>query len=91
MEFLHKQGYVHGDLKPSNFTIGREHTKDVIYLIDYGLCKLFWNKKTDTHKPYREGQTFQGNTTFASINAHLGIGKFLYLNFYLKSRNNTQR
>ena len=74
MEYLHNEGYVHCDIKLENIVIGRGKKSKILYLIDYGLCSLYINKKTGAHIPYKEGKTLKGNATFASVNAHLGIG-----------------
>lgn len=39
-------GYLHRDIKPGNFAVGRPGTKDYhnIYLLDFGLCRKFVQK-----------------------------------------------
>merc|ERR1711972_192464 len=44
IEFLHSRGFVHRDIKPENFMFGTKNTIHHIYLIDFGLCKLYWDK-----------------------------------------------
>lgn len=74
IEFLHSKGFIHRDIKPENFVLGkRKHSKDVVYLIDYGLTKPFINNKTKAHIPYSEGKNFLGTPKYASPNSHLGI------------------
>lgn len=38
IEDLHDRGFIHRDVKPSNFLLGRGRKRHV-YLIDFGLCK----------------------------------------------------
>ncbi len=40
-ETLHKLGYVHCDLKPDNFLIGRGEKVNQIYMIDFGLARQY--------------------------------------------------
>ena len=46
---------------------------NLVYLIDFGLSKEFWDPNTRVHIPYNEGVGFIGTTTFASINCHMGL------------------
>lgn len=38
---LHEMGYIHRDLKPENICIGLESNAGMIYLIDFGLSKMY--------------------------------------------------
>jgi serine/threonine protein kinase len=38
LETLHKAGIIHNDLKPLNISMGLGPTKDLVYVIDYGLA-----------------------------------------------------
>ena len=73
IEYMHKHHYLHRDIKPENFLIGCGDTSNVIYLIDYGLCKKYKDPKTHQHIPYREGRLLTGTARYVSINTHLGI------------------
>lgn len=46
LETLHRQGYVHRDLKPDNFMVGYGAKFGTIYLIDLGLAKIYMNTNT---------------------------------------------
>jgi len=42
LEGTHKLGYIHRDVKPSNFVSGRsKNTKGRIFLIDFGLARKY--------------------------------------------------
>ncbi|CAD7930758.1 unnamed protein product [Amoebophrya sp. A25] len=71
VEYLHSRNFVHRDIKPDNFLIGRKR-KSVIYMIDYGLAKKYRDPKTHQHIAFREGKNLTGTARYASINAHTG-------------------
>jgi casein kinase 1/casein kinase 1 epsilon len=73
VEYLHNRRFLHRDLKPDNFAIGRvgkNHSK--IYLIDFGLAKKYMSREGG-HIPYREGKSLTGTARYASISTHIGI------------------
>lgn len=73
VEYLHEKNFIHRDIKPDNFLIGRERKAHVVYAIDFGLAKRYRHPKTHAHMPYRENKHLTGTPRYASINNHLGI------------------
>ena len=53
--------------------IGKGANSQVVYIIDYGLAKLFRDPKTRQHIPYKDNKKLTGTARYASINTHLGV------------------
>jgi len=47
-------------------------TSNIIYLIDYGLCRKY-RDKNNQHISYKENRNLTGTARYVSINTHLGI------------------
>lgn len=73
IEYMHSKSFIHRDIKPDNFLIGRKKLKNIIHVIDFGLAKRYRDIKTNMHINYRDGKSLTGTARFASINTHLGI------------------
>lgn len=70
IEELHRLGYLHRDIKPGNFAIGREETNEhhIIFMLDFGLARKYQEKDKDVRIP-REVAPFRGTTRYAPIAA----------------------
>ncbi|XP_023032746.1 casein kinase I [Drosophila willistoni] len=73
LEYVHNHGFVHRDIKPENFVMGRGGKSKMVFLIDFGLAKKFWNPSTDVHIPYREDCGLTGTARYASLCSHDGM------------------
>ena len=71
IEFLHSMNLIHRDIKPDNFLMGLNDNKSIVYICDFGLCKMFVDQN-GKHIPFKEGKTLTGTSRYASINSHLG-------------------
>ena len=73
IEFIHSRNFIHRDVKPDNFIMGRGNKKYQLYAIDFGLAKRYRDPRTGIHIPYKDGKSLTGTARYTSINTHLGI------------------
>lgn len=70
IESMHNLGFLHRDINPSNFSVGREpKNQHTVYMIDYGLSR-YYLKPDGTHRPCRTKVGFRGTLKYASLNCH---------------------
>lgn len=74
VEFVHSKHFIHRDIKPDNFAFGKESPFDeILYIIDFGLAKMYRNPINCAHITQRTGKSLTGTARYASLNAHLGL------------------
>ena len=71
IESVHKRNIIHRDIKPENFLIGCGEEKNLVYIIDFGLSKLF--KINNKHIARESGRSIVGTLPFVSLNIHEGF------------------
>lgn len=74
---LHRNGFIHRDIKPSHFCIGREDDDNYhhVFLLDFGLCKRprFASKNNEAEEQMRKNAIlYRGVVKYASVHAHQG-------------------
>ena len=72
IESIHKKHILHRDIKPDNFTIGKNEKSKIVYIIDFGLSKKYRSSKTLQHIKYSENKKLTGTARYASIHALKG-------------------
>ena len=72
LEFIHSKYFIHRDIKPDNFLIGREDPS-IIYLIDFGLSKKYRSSLSKKHEQFALTNKLTGTLNFASVNANRGL------------------
>ena len=50
IEHVHSRYFIHRDIKPDNFAVGKE-LSSLLYLIDFGLAKMFIDPETKKQIP----------------------------------------
>ena len=71
LQFIHSKDIIYRDVKPENFLIGIEDP-NVIYVVDFGLCKKYRSTKTGRHILPKNTKKFNGTVKYASSNAIKG-------------------
>ena len=70
IEEVHNRGFIHRDVKASNFVLSQDFKE--VFIVDFGLAK----KHLDVNKnpvKQRSKADFRGTVSFASLNAHNNI------------------
>ena len=65
LEWIHSKDLIYRDIKPENFLIGIDDP-NVIYIVDFGLCKKYRSSKTGKHVLPKMTGKFNGNIKYCS-------------------------
>lgn len=84
IEFLHNKQFLHRDIKPDNFLMGRDKNSSVLYVIDMGLSKKYI-KDGRLHDLFRKTHPLQGRQ-IAHWNCTLRLHKHAYRNRTVEKR-----
>ncbi|CAN9292394.1 unnamed protein product [Alternaria alternata] len=59
---IHKNNMIHRDIKPENFLVGQQGSASAnsIYVVDFGIAKLYRDPMTKQHISYRERKSHTG-------------------------------
>uniref|UniRef100_A0AAF5PJW5 Protein kinase domain-containing protein n=2 Tax=Wuchereria bancrofti TaxID=6293 RepID=A0AAF5PJW5_WUCBA len=71
---LHKVGFVHRDIKPNNFAMGRDEKANIVFMFDFGLARQIMFPDKDGKLKLREARkkvAFRGTMHYCSLNVHL--------------------
>jgi len=71
LEYIHSKNYIHRDIKPQNFVIGRKDP-NIIYIIDFGFSHQYRSSRTGKHIKYINKKIIIGSLAFLSVNANIG-------------------
>jgi serine/threonine protein kinase len=72
IQYLHSHHFIHRDVKPENFLIGIGKKASLVYLIDFGLVKKYWDDKKNQHISKKSGKSLTGTARYCSIWTHEG-------------------
>ena len=70
IEEVHNAGFIHRDVKPSNFVLSQDFKK--VYIVDFGLAKKHLDNNKHPLRARRQAD-FRGTVSFASLNAHNNV------------------
>ncbi len=76
LEYIHSKSVIHRDIKPENFLMGVEKHGNQVYVTDLGLATERRDAQVKANTGRARNPHLVGTARFASINGHLGVGKY---------------
>ncbi|ULU11976.1 hypothetical protein L3Y34_015376 [Caenorhabditis briggsae] len=72
VEDLHSIGFLHRDIKPGNYTIGRKEMHELrkVYMLDFGMARKFAREDGTLRNP-RARAGFRGTVKYAPLACHI--------------------
>lgn len=74
LQYLHSNDVIHRDIKPENFLMGTGRKGNCVYVTDLGLAAGYRSDRAPEIIP--SNPHLLGTAIFASVNGHLGVGKW---------------
>ena len=80
IQAFHETGFIHRDIKPDNILFGSDEEANKLFLIDFGLAKMYMQNYHKVGLPpgkhhhinFEEGKSLIGTPRYCSINAASG-------------------
>lgn len=72
IEFVHKCGILHRDIKAENLLIGTGDTQNRVYLVDFGLAKKYLCQD-GSHIQCAQKHSLTGTARYVTLNVHRGL------------------
>ncbi|TKR82978.1 hypothetical protein L596_016642 [Steinernema carpocapsae] len=66
---LHDCGFIHRDIKPGNYAVGRPQNHRTIFILDFGIARRFVNLSGEVKAP-RVKVHFKGTVRYAPLSCH---------------------
>jgi len=73
MEYIYLKGFLYYNIKLKNFLIGTRTYRNILYTVDFGLAKEFYDAKR--YKDFK-GRPFSSISRYVSINNHNSYSKY---------------
>ena len=73
LEIIHNNHYIHRDIKPDNFVVGLRSNVNNLYIIDFGLAKMYRDPHTLIQNEMIMRKKLTGTARYASIHALQGM------------------